>query len=143
MRLNTPTDYDTLMKEKKKFIDCTIMVHTGYFKRSQEAPVNTQQLLPVPVLTGTQTFSKQSGNKLRQILTNGGSFQRGSYLDSDLEAPWGDRQQQPGQLDLQEALSLFDEDTFLTFLERYARLDFRIQPHSPNPFIRPQPTPNI
>ena len=50
MRLNTPTDYSVLMKEYRRYLECTQMVHNGYFKRSVDHVLNQnhKDALPSP-----------------------------------------------------------------------------------------------
>ena len=50
MRLNTPTDYSVLMKEYRRYLECTQMVHNGYFKRSVDHVLSQSHtdVLPSP-----------------------------------------------------------------------------------------------
>lgn len=50
MRLNTPTDYSALMKEYRRYLECTQMVHNGYFKRSIDHELRRPQVLPSPFM---------------------------------------------------------------------------------------------
>lgn len=54
MRLNTPTDYHELMKEYRRYLDCTQMVQNGYFKRSVDHELARPKALPSPFKEAVQ-----------------------------------------------------------------------------------------